>query len=59
MERTKSIVHLSCDPVVLSNVFREATHLETALLLGGKKMELRSDAGIQSRRWDVQRIPGP
>ena len=32
MERAKSIVHLSCDPLVLSNVFREATHLETALL---------------------------
>lgn len=25
MERAKSIVHLSCDPLVLSNVFREAT----------------------------------
>lgn len=32
MERAKSIVHLSCDPLVLSNVLREATHLETALL---------------------------
>lgn len=32
MERAKSIVHLSCDPLVLSNVFREATHLETAPL---------------------------
>lgn len=50
MERAKSIVHLSCDPLVLSNVLREATHLEGALLSGGTKMELRSDAGIQSRR---------
>ena len=32
MERARWIVHLSCDPLVLSNVFREATHLETALL---------------------------
>lgn len=32
MERAKSIVHLSCDPLVLSNVLREATHLERALL---------------------------
>lgn len=32
MERAKSIVHLSCDPLVLSNVLREATHLETKLL---------------------------
>lgn len=31
MERAKSIVHLSCEPLVLSNVLREATHLETAL----------------------------
>ena len=32
MERAKSIVHLSCDPLVLSNVLREATHLEKAPL---------------------------
>lgn len=31
MERAKWIVHLSCDPLVLSNVLREATHLEIAL----------------------------
>lgn len=37
MERAKSIVHLSCDPLVLSNVFREATHLETAPLSLGLK----------------------
>jgi len=36
MERAKSIVHLSCDPLVLSNVLREATHLEKlAFMLGG------------------------
>lgn len=39
MERAKSIVHLSCDPLVLSNVLREATHLERALLyLGALKL---------------------
>lgn len=32
MERAKWIVHLSCDPLVLSNILRKATHLETALL---------------------------
>ena len=32
MEHAKSIVHLSCDPLVLSNVLHEATHLEIGLL---------------------------
>ena len=36
MERAKSIVYLSCDPLVLSNVLREGTHLEKlAFILGG------------------------
>ena len=36
MERAKSIVYLSCDPLVLSNVLREGTHLEKlAFMLGG------------------------
>lgn len=43
MERAKSIVHLSCDPLVLSNVFREATQLETALLYVRGALKLNFD----------------
>ena len=37
MEGAKSIVHLSCDPLVLSNVLREATHLEKLPFILGLK----------------------
>lgn len=43
MERAKSIVHLSCDPLVLSNVLREATHLERALLYLGALIKWNFD----------------
>lgn len=52
MERAKSIVHLSCDPLVLSNVFREATHLESpfreALTLNFDLMRVSNPAAEMS-----------
>jgi hypothetical protein len=50
MEHAKSIVHLSCDPLVLSNVLREATHLETALLYV---------RGTQKWNFDRMRVSNP
>ena len=75
MERAKSIVYLSCDPLVLSNVLREGTHLKARLYLRGAlkwnfdRMRVSNPAAEMSSgflgvdEWpatfDVRRAKGP